>query len=159
MGNSIHPDNIPLGSNAEDPQALRGDKQENRLVAILGILQQSGNVSVDELRTKLDVSVVTIRRDLNLLEERGLLRRTHGGAESIEPLFYEPFRNDRSFQAQVSRFADEKRHIGRAAAAMIKAGETIALTPGTTTTEVIRGLPLNHNITVVTNTVNIAMEL
>jgi len=160
MGNSIHPDNIPLGSSTpDDSQALRGDKQENRLVAILGILQQSGNVSVDELRTKLDVSVVTIRRDLNLLEERGLLRRTHGGAESIEPLFYEPFRNDRSFQAQVSRFADEKRHIGRAAAAMIKAGETIALTPGTTTTEVIRGLPLNHNITVVTNTVNVAMEL
>ena len=120
MGNSIHPDNIPLGSSTPDEsQALRGDKQENRLVAILGILQQSGTVSVDELRTKLDVSVVTIRRDLNLLEERGLLRRTHGGAESIEPLFYEPFRNDRSFQAQVSRFADEKRRIGRAAASMI----------------------------------------
>jgi DeoR family transcriptional regulator of aga operon len=74
-------------------------------------------------------------------------------------LFYEPFRNDRSFQAQVERFADEKRRIGRAAAALIKPGDTIALTPGTTTTEVIRALPLNYNITVVTNTVNVAMEL
>ncbi len=143
----------------DDAQAVKGDKQEARLAAIMALLQQSGSVSVDDLRVKLDVSVVTIRRDLNVLEERGLLRRTHGGAESIEPLFYEPFRNDRSFQAQVSRFADEKRRIGRAAAALVQSGETIALTPGTTTTEVVRGLPLNHNITVVTNTVNIAMEL
>jgi DeoR family transcriptional regulator of aga operon len=160
MPKSIHPGNVPLGSpTADDSQNPRGDKQENRLTSILEILQQSGSVSVDQLRTKLDVSVVTVRRDLTVLEERGLLRRTHGGAESIEPLFYEPFRNDRSFQAQVSRLADEKRRIGRAAAALIQAGETIALTPGTTTTEVIRGLPLNRNITVVTNTVNVAMEL
>ena len=157
MANSANP-GAPL-PNTDDPQMLRGDKQETRLRAILTMLQQTGSVSVDELRTRFDVSVVTVRRDLTVLEERGLLRRTHGGAESIEPLFYEPFRNDRSFQAQVSRFADEKRRIGRAAAALIEPGETIALTPGTTTTEVIRGLPLNHNITVVTNTVNIAMEL
>jgi DeoR family transcriptional regulator of aga operon len=143
----------------DNAQAARGNKQESRLTAILGMLQQTGTISVEDLRTSLDVSVVTIRRDLGILEERGLLRRTHGGAEPIEPLFYEPFRNDRSFQAQVSRFAAEKRRIGRAAAALIKPGETIAPTPGTTTTEVIRGIPHNHNITVVTNTVNIAMEL
>jgi DeoR family transcriptional regulator, aga operon transcriptional repressor len=154
--NSGHAVSFPA---EEGAQAARGNKQENRLTAILGILQQSGSVSVEDLRTNLAVSVVTIRRDLGILEERGLLRRTHGGAEPIEPLFYEPFRNDRSFQAQVSRFAAEKRRIGRAAAALIKPGETIALTPGTTTTEVIRGIPHNHNITVVTNTVNIAMEL
>jgi DeoR family transcriptional regulator of aga operon len=122
-------------------------------------LQQSGSVSVEGLSKELDVSLVTVRRDLDELERKGLLRRTHGGAVSIEPFFYEPFRNDRSFQAQVEKFADEKRRIGRAAAAMIKAGEIIALTPGTTTTEVIRGLPLHKNITVVTSTVNVAMEL
>ncbi len=160
MANPANPANSGATQlNSDDPQMLRGDKQETRLGAILTMLQKTGSVSVDELRTRFDVSVVTVRRDLTVLEERGLLRRTHGGAESIEPLFYEPFRNDRSFQAQVSRFADEKRRIGRAAAALIESGETIALTPGTTTTEVIRGLPLNHNITVVTNTVNIAMEL
>lgn len=139
--------------------ATRSEKQENRLLAILSMLQQSGSVSVEELRDELGVSVVTIRRDLNILEERGLLRRTHGGATPIEPLFYEPFRNDRSFQAQVSRAAEEKRRIGRAAAALIQPGHTIALTPGTTTTEVIRGLPHNQNITIVTNTINVAMEL
>jgi DeoR/GlpR family transcriptional regulator of sugar metabolism len=135
------------------------DKQQVRLNTILASLQQSGSVSVEGLSKELDVSLVTIRRDLDALESQGLLRRTHGGAVSIEPFFYEPFRNDRSFQAQVERFADEKRRIGRAAAALITEGEIIALTPGTTTTEVIRGLPLNHHITVVTSTVNVAMEL
>jgi DeoR/GlpR family transcriptional regulator of sugar metabolism len=142
------------GSGADNP-----DKQQVRLNVILTALQQSGSVSVEGLSKELDVSLVTIRRDLDALESKGLLRRTHGGAISIEPFFYEPFRNDRSFQAQVERLADEKRRIGRAAAALIQEGEIIALTPGTTTTEVIRGLPLNHRITVVTSTVNVAMEL
>ena len=138
---------------------LSHDKQQTRFTTILTELQQSGKVAVEVLSEQLGVSVVTSRRDLDALEQKGLLRRTHGGAVSIEPLFYEPFRKDRSFQAQVERAADEKRRIGRAAAALIAPGETIALTPGTTTTEVIRGLPMNYNITVVTNTVNVAMEL
>jgi DeoR family transcriptional regulator, aga operon transcriptional repressor len=145
------------GSNG-DPATLP-DKQRVRLTAIMQELRQSGMVSVESLSAELDVSLVTIRRDLDQLERDGLLHRTHGGAVSIEPLFYEPFKNDRSFQAQLEKFADEKRRIGRAAAALIEKGETIALTPGTTTMEVIRSLPLNQNITVVTNTVNIAMEL
>lgn len=144
----------PAGAGTESP-----DKQQFRLNAILTTLQQSGSVSVEGLSKQLEVSLVTIRRDLDVLESQGVLRRTHGGAVSIEPFFYEPFRNDRSFQAQVERAADEKRRIGRAAAALIKEGEIIALTPGTTTTEVIRGIPLNHRITVVTSTVNVAMEL
>ena len=157
---------------AQSPQATRNamegnasaapvsqDKQQVRFTTILTALQQFGRVSVDSLSEQMDVSVVTIRRDLDALEQRGLLQRTHGGAVSIEPLFYEPFRRDQSFMAQVERAAEEKRRIGRAAAALISPGETIALTPGTTTTEVIRGLPMNCNITVVTNTVNVAMEL
>ncbi|MGA7634803.1 MAG: DeoR/GlpR family DNA-binding transcription regulator, partial [Terriglobales bacterium] len=143
----------------ESGGSVTQDKQQVRFTTILTSLQQTGRVSVDALSAQLDVSVVTIRRDLDALEQKGLLQRTHGGAVSIEPLFYEPFRHDRSFLAQVERAADEKRRIGRAAAALITAGETIALTPGTTTTEVIRRLPINYNITVVTNTVNVAMEL
>lgn len=145
---------VLLGANGPLP-----DKQRTRLDAILKELRQSGTVSVETLSAELGVSVVTIRRDLDQLERDGLLHRTHGGAVSIEPLFYEPFKNDRSFQAQLERYADEKRRIGRAAATLVEKGETIALTPGTTTVEVIRGLPLNQSVTVVTNTVNIAMEL
>jgi DeoR family transcriptional regulator of aga operon len=145
--------------NAGGEEDAGPDKQQRRLNIIQNALQQSGTVAVDDLSVKLGVSVVTIRRDLDALEEQGLLRRTHGGAVSIEPLFYEPFKRDRAFLAQVEKMADEKRRIGRAAAAMITPGETIAVTPGTTTAEVIRGLPLNYNITVVTNTANIVMEL
>lgn len=136
-----------------------GDKQQQRVAVILTALQKNGSVVVEDLAEQLAVTVVTIRRDLDMLEQRGLLRRTHGGAVSIEPLFYEPFKKDRSFLAQVEKLAQEKRNIGRAAAALIEPGETIAITPGTTTTEVIRGLALNANITVITNTANIAMEL
>lgn len=133
--------------------------QQQRFHAILTGLQETGSVAVDELSDKLEVSVVTIRRDLDLLEQQGLLRRSHGGAVSIEPLFYEPFKKDRSFQAQLERQANEKKRIGRAAASLIVSGETIAVTPGTTTVEIIRSIPLNCKITVVTNTANIAMEL
>jgi DeoR/GlpR family transcriptional regulator of sugar metabolism len=140
------------------PSASPG-KQQLRLNAILEQLRQSGTVTVEALSEELGASLVTIRRDLDQLESSGLLQRTHGGAVSIEPLFYEPFKNDRSFQAHLEKFAEEKRRIGRAAAALIQKGTTIALTPGTTTLEIIRCLPLNQNITVVTNTVNIAMEL
>jgi DeoR family transcriptional regulator of aga operon len=147
------------GNDASSEIADTPDRQQVRFNAILTALQKSGSVSVEALGKELQVSHVTVRRDLDMLETQGLLRRTHGGAVSIEPLFYEPFRNDRSFQAQVGRFAEEKRRIGRAAAELIKKGDIIALTPGTTSTEVVRGLPLNHNLTVVTSTVNVAMEL
>jgi DeoR family transcriptional regulator of aga operon len=144
---------------AKDSQDASPGKQQLRFDAILKRLRQEGTVTVELLSAELGASMVTIRRDLDQLEHDGLLQRTHGGAVSIEPLFYEPFKNDRSFQAHLEKFSEEKRRIGRAAAALIEKGDTIALTPGTTTLEVIRGLPLNQNITIVTNTVNIAMEL
>jgi len=135
------------------------DKRSNRTALILRELRQAGGVSVEVLRDKLEVSLATVRRDLQELEDRGLLRRTHGGAIPIEPLIYEAFRHDRSFQEQVGSFADEKRRIAMAAAELISPGDTIALTAGTTTTEVVRSLPMLGGITVVTNTINVAMEL
>jgi DeoR/GlpR family transcriptional regulator of sugar metabolism len=137
----------------------RSDKQSSRTAAILRELRQSGSVSVETLRDKLEVSLATVRRDLQELEKVGLLRRTHGGAVPIEPLFYEAFRDDRSFQDQVGSFADEKRRIAHAASELVSTGDTVALTAGTTTTEVIRHLYALSGITVITNTVNVAMEL
>ena len=137
----------------------RSDKQATRAAAILKELRQTGSASVEALSESLQVSLATVRRDLEALEESGLLRRTHGGAIPIGPLFYEPFRQDESFQVQVERFADEKRRIALAAADMVSPGDTIALTAGTTTTELVRCLHADGEITVVTNTVNVAMEL
>ncbi len=122
-------------------------------------LQETGTVVIDELCTTLGASIATIRRDLEDLESRSLLKRTRGGAEPIGPLFYEPFRNDSSFQDRVSSFAEEKRRIGLAAAKLVSTGQTVALTGGTTTTEVVRSLKVLSDISIITNTVNVAMEL
>lgn len=147
------------GAGAKDASPQGSDRQKRRFQEILQALQQNGSISVEELSASLGVTVVTVRRDLNTLEQQGLLNRTHGGAVVGHPTFYESFKKDRSFVAQVEHFAEEKRRIGRAAAQLIQPGETIAVTPGTTTAEIIRALPFNADLTVVTNTVNIAMEL
>ncbi len=126
---------------------------------ILQTLQSSGSVSVEELCGLLNTSIATVRRDLKDLEDRALLRRTRGGAVPMGPLFYEPFRHDSSFQDKVGSFADEKRRIARAAAQLVNPGDTIALSGGTTTTEVVRSFMTVPGITVITNTVNVAMEL
>ncbi len=137
-------------------------KAENLLVrqqSILHRLQEAGCVSVDELCAELGASIATIRRDLEDLEARSLLKRVRGGAVPIGPLFYEPFRDDSSFQERVSSFGDEKRRIARAAALLVQTGHTVALSGGTTTTEVVRSLKMLTGISIITNTVNVAMEL
>lgn len=126
---------------------------------ILRRLQETGSIAVDELCNTLGASIATVRRDLEDLESRSLLRRTRGGAVPIGPLFYEPFRHDTSFQDRVSSFADEKRRIALAAARLVSTGQTIALSGGTTTTEVVRSLKSLSDISIITNTVNVAMEL
>lgn len=126
---------------------------------IIRKLQEAGTVSIDELCTTLGASIATIRRDLEDLEGRSLLKRVRGGAVPIGPLFYEPFRHDPSFQDKITSFAEEKRRIARAAADLVQTGQTVALSGGTTTTEVVRSLKVLSDISIITNTVNVAMEL
>ncbi|QNI38181.1 DeoR/GlpR transcriptional regulator [Edaphobacter sp. 4G125] len=135
------------------------EKQVQRHEQILSRLQEVGEITIEELCAELGASVVTIRRDLDELEQRSLLKRTRGGAMPIGPLFYEPFKKDPSFQDKIGSFAEEKRRIARRASEMITPGTTVALTGGTTTTEIIRCLNTVSGITIVTNTVNVAMEL
>lgn len=126
---------------------------------ILLHLNQRGQIMVEDLATILDVSPSTVRRDLTQMENQGLLRRLHGGAELVQPLLYEPFRHSINFSNQEGVNRDEKRRIAEAAAEMIQSGETIAFTAGTTTTQITRYLGHIKDITIVTNTVNVAMEL
>jgi len=125
---------------------------------ILRQLLQDGEVVVEQLAERFETSAATIRRELTHLEGAGRLRRTHGGAIQVEPLLYEPFRRLSSFAAQEQMQA-EKRRIGLAAAEMIKDGEIVALSAGTTTTQVGRSIHNRKRVTVVTNAINIAMEL
>src|ERR1019366_4122791 len=135
------------------------DRQQRRTERILKLLLHKGSVSVAELIASLHTSAPSIRRDLTLLEAQGLIRRTHGGAALVQELLYEPFRYDAAFQTRQHPFVREKRHIGVAAAELIEENETIGLTAGTTTTWVARSLRHRNNLTVVTNAVNIGMEL
>ena len=131
----------------------------NRSEQILQELLRHGEVSVDSLARSFGVSAATIRRDLSELERQGLLRRIHGGAGSVAPMLYEPFRHLSSFHEQEEKCAAEKRQIGLIAASLISDGETIAIGAGTTTTQFARCIRHRKGITIFTNAINIAMEL
>jgi DeoR/GlpR family transcriptional regulator of sugar metabolism len=133
--------------------------QTDRTEEILKELLRTGEVAVSELVQQLKVSPATIRRALRSLERKGLLRRTHGGAVPLEPPLYEPFRHVSSFHEQEKHRVLEKREIGLAAAELVADGETIAIGAGTTTTQMARSIRHRKGITIVTNAINIAMEL
>ena len=132
---------------------------EDRSGLILQELLRNGEVSVENLAKGFKVSAATIRRDLTELEQQGLLRRNHGGAVPVAPMLYEAFRHVSSFQEQEQQCAAEKRRIGLMAANLVADGEIIAIGAGTTTTQVARSIRHRKAITVLTNAVNIAMEL
>src|SRR6201988_549292 len=103
---------------------------------IVKFLLRTGSATIEEILAEAGSSAPSIRRDLARLENRRLIRRTHGGATLGEPLLYEPFRYDSSFLAREQRFQMEKRRIGLAAAELIQPNETVGLTAGTTTTHI-----------------------
>jgi DeoR/GlpR family transcriptional regulator of sugar metabolism len=140
---------------ADSPTMVKNQRSKE----IIQQLLHDGEVSVERLAKRLKTSASTVRRELADLERAGLLRRTHGGAIRVEPMLYEPFRHLSSFSAQEQLHALEKRRIGLAAAEIIRDGEIIALGAGTTTTQVARSIRHRKGITIVTNAVNIAMEL
>jgi len=128
-------------------------RQADRLSVILEELSGEGSVSVSELSRRLGVSAATIRRDLGLLEENRLLKRTHGGAVSQGLLYELPLRY------KSGRHQAEKRLIAQAAVGLVQEGASLGLTGGTTTTEVARALMGRDQLTIVTNALNIASEL
>jgi DeoR family transcriptional regulator of aga operon len=136
-------------------------KTDKRAKEILHLLLSHGRASVEELTAALGTSPASVRRDLIRLETRGLVNRTLGGAMLAgngNPV-YEPFRFDASFHVREDRFASEKQRIARAAAALVQENETVGFSAGTTTTLVARQLLHRKNISIITNAVNIGMEL
>ena len=119
---------------------------------ILEVLLTRQAVRVSTLAELLGVSEVTVRRDLEDLEHRGLLERTHGGAISTRPMGPEP-----AYVEAVARHPAEKRAIGEAAAALVEPGDTIFLNGGTTTFQVFRHMDV-PNVRIVTNHVGMALE-
>jgi DeoR family transcriptional regulator of aga operon len=128
-------------------------RQPDRLSRIVEQLSANGSVGVGDLADALGVSPATVRRDLTLLEDQRLLARTHGGAVAHGVLYELPLRY------RSARRQEEKARIASAAAERVADGSAIGMTGGTTTTEVARALSDRRQLTVVTNSLNIASEL
>jgi DeoR family transcriptional regulator, aga operon transcriptional repressor len=128
---------------------------EERRRAILEIMNRDGRVLVTELSQQFQTSQVTIRKHLELLHEQRHLHRTHGGAlPSRDGALEDPTLREKE---QLHR--KDKLHIASAAARLVNEGQVVILDSGTTTTAVARALRNFHNLTIVTNAVNIAAEL
>lgn len=130
----------------------------DRRAAILQEVQQRGRVAVGDLSRRLGVSEVSIRRDLEYLHDKGLLRRTHGGAEAL-PLLA---RGLTPFDARLLQRAEVKQAIGKRAAELMRPGEVALIDSGTTALAVARQLGAvlpDGGLTIVTRSLAIASEL
>jgi DeoR family transcriptional regulator of aga operon len=126
----------------------------DRRSQILALLEEHGQVDVQQLSNRFKVSSVTIRNDLAYLENKNLLYRTRGGAIKQTKVAM-----DLALSEKARKHAEEKRRIGRKAVELIQEGDTIILDSGTTTMEIARQLKNFQNLTVITHALNIATEL
>ncbi len=136
------------------PSKLLGEERRRRIAAWVN---RHGSATVSELAREFRVSTVTLRSDLQALQRSGAIERSHGGALPVASASVA----EAPLSVKRARHHAEKVRIARAAAAMIRDGETIILDSGSTTFEIarlVRRLPL-RSLTVVTNALNIAQEL
>ena len=122
---------------------------KERQTEILQLMKSSKPVKVGDLSQRFEVSESTIRRDLQELENVGLIQRTHGGAISAQSS------SELSYHEKEDRFYEEKKKIANAAVDLVKDGETIFLDAGTTTLQIAYALR-GKTITVATNSMDIA---
>ena len=129
---------------------MYGSMRQN---AILTILKKQGYATVRELTEALHYSTATINRDLNRMEEKGLIKRSYGGAELVKKTQYVPF----PFRHNKMRIA--KRHIAARAAEFVHDADTLYI-DGTTTTQYMGDyLTDKKNLTVITNNITLATSL
>ncbi len=122
-----------------------------RQARILERVREDGAVRVADLVRELGVSDMTVRRDLEILDDRGLLEKVHGGATVLEgSALFEP-----TFATKSSLQQSEKDAIAEAAAALVEPGMAIAISAGTTTYALAQRLVEIPRITVVTNSIRV----
>ncbi|TDB75567.1 DeoR/GlpR family DNA-binding transcription regulator [Micromonospora sp. KC723] len=128
---------------------------QQRQSAILELIRQRGGVRVSHLVSRFGVSDMTIRRDLEVLAERGLVDKVHGGATLAGPGSAE----EPGFAAKSIRQQTEKRAIVERAACLVEPGMAVALSAGTTTAALATRLADVRGLTVVTNSIPVADAL
>lgn len=136
---------------------MKATKGELRRAALLELLKREGKLSVKEMVEATRSSEATVRRDLDALEKSGRILRTIGGA--VYEGTMAQISVEKSFADKRPFLREEKERIAEAAASLVREGDVVGLTGGTTTYFIARALRRRTGITVVTNAVNIAMEL
>lgn len=121
---------------------------------ILQKLQQDGRVSIIDLSDQMQVSGVTIRKDLKLLEDKNLLFRTRGGGSISNPYKIEKHINEKELIN-----VKEKQQIAKAASSLIGENDSIIIGSGTTVFELARCLHPPKRLTVITPALKVALEL
>lgn len=121
---------------------------------ILEKLAKKKHLEVLDLCQELNVSAVTIRKDLKLLEQKGLLFRTHGGA-SME----NPYMNERSIVDKEKIYIEEKNGIAQMAATRIVANDSILIASGTTVQALSKFIEVKNKLTVVTSSIYVVLHL
>lgn len=121
-------------------------KMDNRRQQIVELLMEAGSVSLDELAQRFSVSKMTIHRDLDDLENAGMLRKVRGGAAIETSLQFES-----DYRYRERRDTEEKRQIALAAANLIEPGMTVLINDGTTAGFLAELLPERGPLTVITN--------
>ncbi len=129
-------------------------KIDARRKQILEILRRDGQVRVSQLSELLGATVVTIRSDLDALEQDGYLERTQGGGIQTMKNYY-----NLEFQRRKQERMGMKKAIAAAAADMVRDGDTLFINSGTTTYFTAVELKKRKNINVVTNSISVAIEL
>lgn len=130
-----------------------------RELRIINKLRAEKIVHLTDLSRTIGVSENTVRRDLERLQGLGILKRTHGGAVLTEDQRETHGSDDVEWMTRQEHLPAQKETIGRKAAEMVLDGEAIILDAGTTTMQIARQLRQKRNLTVVTNAVNIGLEL
>jgi DeoR/GlpR family transcriptional regulator of sugar metabolism len=126
-----------------------------RIRIIKGLLSDKKSINVSELSTILNVSEVTIRRDLEKLEGEGFLTRTHGGAILNENASTE----EEEVYIDEDPYHQQRLEISEIAGHMIEDNDVVILGPGATNLYIARKILTKKNVTVLTNDLNIASEL
>ena len=129
---------------------------EERHQEITEIIKENGKITIAEITDKYGISDESARRDLRLLEQKGVCKRTHGGAISVQQVSARP-PVDRDFESMP--IFDNYREISRKAVAMIRENDTIYLTGGSFGHIMVSFLPRNIHYTVIANSVDIGKEL
>lgn len=146
---------------SEDSRNLEGSSQlaHLRRAQIAAWVRQKGSARVQDLARRFEVSAVTVRSDLDALEAGGILIRDHGGAIAAEGVPTRSVTTLLGFDQRQALHSEPKRRIGQAAAALVQPGDTIVMDAGTTVVAMVPHLAGIASLTVVTNALNVALEV